>query len=161
MTSPTGSPRRLPPSNPSRRRPRRHPCRRERATADQLIRKTSLRLPAPGNLSRLMTLRRYRGSARADLPITSSDGLTAPSSALQPRMPTSPPASVPTGEGNSRPTRPKDQSPSAGSWEPIPDHDPSPVSRLSPSRHPHRHPCRRGRPPTDTSLVQPIGVIET
>ena len=49
--------------------------------------------------------------------------LTAPSSALQPLMPTSPPASVPTGEDDRRPTHPEDQSPSAGSREPIPDHD--------------------------------------
>ena len=39
--------------------------------------------------------------------------LTAPSSALQPPPPTSPPAPVPTGEGDSRPTLPEDPLPSA------------------------------------------------
>ena len=69
------SPCNSPPSNPPT--PcvsHRHPCRLERATADQLFRKTSLRLPAPGNLSRIMTPRRSRGSAQADIAMIVPDG---------------------------------------------------------------------------------------
>ena len=121
------SPRRPPSSNLPRRR-----LRRRRATADQLAQKTSVRLPVPGNLFRIMTLRRRRGSAQADIPIVSPEG--PPRAVLRP--PTSH-ADVPAGEDDSRPTRSEDRSPSAGSWKPIPDYDPSPASGLSPSRHPH------------------------
>ena len=54
------SPRIIRPPIVRRRHPRRHPCRRGRATADHLVPGTRRRLPSPENPAWIMTLRRCR-----------------------------------------------------------------------------------------------------